>query len=210
MSDIETLELAGVPLLLRPPQNRDRPAPLIIFWHGFGSPNAEADIAEDYRKIRLEALYNNPDSFGTMYHEETIKTIDNFRDRIPVDNNSFILGSYEDKLIGIVAFHQESRIKVRHKAYIRSMYVQQEYREKGIGKLLLNNLIERAKAINEIEILLLDVVTNNISAKQLYLSFGFQIYGIEKMAYKFDNQYFHMEFMSLRIKSVGVKNCRDD
>jgi hypothetical protein len=31
MSDIKTLELAGVPLLLRPPQNRDRPAPLIIF-----------------------------------------------------------------------------------------------------------------------------------------------------------------------------------
>ena len=156
---------------------------------------------EDYRNIRLEALYNNPDSFGTMYHEEAIKTIDNFRNRIPVDNNNFILGCYEDKeLIGIVAFHQESRIKVRHKAYIRSMYVKQEYRGKGIGKLLLNELIERAKAINEIEVLLLDVVTNNISAKQLYLSFGFKIYGIEKMAYKFDHQYFDMEYMSLRIK----------
>ncbi len=156
---------------------------------------------EDYRNIRLEALYNNPDSFGTMYHEEAIKTIDNFRDRIPVDNNNFILGCYEDKeLIGIVAFHQESRIKVRHKAYIRSMYVKQEYRGKSIGKLLLNELIERAKAINEIEVLLLDVVTNNRSAKQLYLSFGFKIYGIEKMAYKFDNQYFDMESMSLRIK----------
>ncbi|KYC39652.1 hypothetical protein WA1_30400 [Scytonema hofmannii PCC 7110] len=157
--------------------------------------------AEDYRNIRLEALYNNPDSFGTMYHEEAIKTIDKFRDRISVDNNNFILGCSEDKeLIGIVAFHQEERIKVRHKAYIRSMFVKQEYRGKGIGKLLLNELIERAKAINEIEILLLDVVTNNISAKQLYLSFGFKIYGIEKMAYKFSNQYFDMESMSLQIK----------
>lgn len=159
------------------------------------------DDAEDYSHIRLEALYNNPDSFGTIYHEEAIKTIDEFRDRIPVDNNNFILGCYEDKeLIGIVAFHQEERIKVRHKAYIRSMYVQQKDREKGIGKLLLNELIERAKAIKEIEILLLDVVTNNRAAKQLYLSFGFQIYGIEKMAYKFNNQYFDMESMSLRIK----------
>lgn len=159
------------------------------------------DDAEDYSQIRLESLYNSPDSFGTMYHEEAIKTIDDFRNRIPVDNNNCILGCYEDKtLIGIVAFYQESRIKVRHKAYIRSMYVKQEYRGKGIGKLLLNELIERAKAINEIEILLLDVVTNNSSAKQLYLSFGFQIYGIEKMAYKFNEQYFDMESMSLRIK----------
>jgi len=38
--------------------------------------------AEDYRKLRLEALSNNPDSFGTMYREEAIKTIDEFRDRI--------------------------------------------------------------------------------------------------------------------------------
>ncbi|WP_407900755.1 N-acetyltransferase family protein [Scytonema sp. NUACC26] len=157
--------------------------------------------AEDYRNIRLDALYNNPDSFGTMYHEEVMMTIDNFKERIPVDDNSFILGCSEDEeLIGIVGIYQESRIKVRHKAYIRSLYVRQEYRGKGIGKLLLNELIERAKAMNGIEILLLDVVTNNISAKQLYLSFGFQIYGREKMAYKCNNQYFDMESMSLQIK----------
>ncbi|MEC4886467.1 MAG: GNAT family N-acetyltransferase [Scytonema sp. PMC 1070.18] len=159
--------------------------------------------AEDYRNIRLEALYNNPDAFGTMYDEEAIITIDKFRERIPVDNNNFILGCYQDKeLIGIVAFHQTVRIKLRHKAYIRSMYVQPQHRGKGIGKLLLNELIERAKAINEVEILLLDVVTNNFSAKQLYLSFGFQIYGIEKMAYELNHQYFDIESMFLQIKSL--------
>ncbi|MEH1859919.1 MAG: GNAT family N-acetyltransferase [Nostoc sp.] len=157
--------------------------------------------AEDYRQIRLEALEKNPDSFGTTYQEEVIKTIEQFRDRIPVDNNNFILGCFEDKnLIGIVAFHQESRIKLQHKAYISSMYVQQEYRGKGIGKILLNELIERAKAINAVEILLLDIVKNNVLAKALYLSLGFQIYGTEKRAYKYNNQYFDLEFMCLQIK----------
>lgn len=157
--------------------------------------------AVDYRKIRLEALYNNPDSFGTTYHEEAIKTIDEFRERIPEGNNNFILGCYENQeLIGIVAFHQEERIKLRHKAYIRSMYVKQQYRVRGIGKLLLGKLIETAKAINEIEILLLDVIVNNVSAEQLYLSFGFKVYGIETMAYKFNDRYFDLKFMSLRIK----------
>jgi ribosomal protein S18 acetylase RimI-like enzyme len=159
------------------------------------------DDAEDYRQIRLEALYKNQDSFGTTYNEEAIKTIEQFRHRIPVNNNNFILGCFENKeLIGIVAFHQESRIKLRHKAYISSMYVQQEYQGKGIGKLLLNELIERAKAINELEILLLDVVKSNFLAKELYLSLDFQIYGIEKRAYKFDNQYFDLESMCLQIK----------
>ncbi|MEH2357243.1 GNAT family N-acetyltransferase [Nostoc sp.] len=157
--------------------------------------------AENYRQIRLEALDKNPDSFGTTYQEEVIKTIQQFRDRIPVDNNNFILGYFEDKnLIGIVAFNQESRIKLWHKAYITSMYVQQEYREKGVGKLLVNKLIERAKAINEVEILLLDIVKNNVLAKALYLSLGFQIYGTEKRAYKYNNEYFDLEFMCLQIK----------
>ncbi|MEH1798310.1 GNAT family N-acetyltransferase [Nostoc sp.] len=157
--------------------------------------------AEDYRQIRLEALSKNPDSFGTTDHEEAIKTIEQFRDRIPVNNNNFILGYFEDKkLIGIVAFHQESRIKLRHKAYINSMYVQQEYRGKGIGKLLLNELIEEAKSINEVEILLIDIVKNNFLAKQLYLSLGFQVYGIEEMAYKSNYKYFNLELMRLQIK----------
>ncbi|MEH2127162.1 GNAT family N-acetyltransferase [Nostoc sp.] len=157
--------------------------------------------AEDYRQIRLEALEKNPDSFGTTYQEEVIKTIEHFRDRIPVDNNNFILGCFEDKnLIGIVGFYQESRIKLRHKAYISSMYVQQEYRSKGIGKLLLNELIERAKTINAVEILLLDIVKNNVLGKALYLSLGFQIYGTEKRAYKYNNQSFDLEFMCLHIK----------
>ncbi|MEH2462764.1 GNAT family N-acetyltransferase [Nostoc sp.] len=135
------------------------------------------DDAEDYRQIRLKALYRNPDSFGITYDEEAIKAIEQFRDRIPVDNKNFILGCFEDKeLIGIVAFHKESRIKFRHKAYVSIMYVKQKYREKGIVSLLLNELIERGKAINEVEILLLDLVKSNFLAKQLYLSWGFQIH----------------------------------
>lgn len=157
--------------------------------------------AEDYRQIRLEALDKNPDSFGTTYQEEVIKTIEQFRARIPVDNNNFILGCFEDKnLIGIVAFQQESRIKLRHKAYISSMYVQQEYRGKGVGKLLLNELIEKAKIMKDVEILLIDIVKSNFLAKPLYLSLGFQIYGTEKRAYKYNNQYFDLEFMCLHIK----------
>lgn len=55
MSSLETLEIAGVPLLLRSPAKRDRHAPLILFWHGFGSPNGEADIAETFPLERINA-----------------------------------------------------------------------------------------------------------------------------------------------------------
>lgn len=46
MSSKELLELAGVPIVVRPPGNPSSPAPLIILWHGFEIPNSEAMLAE--------------------------------------------------------------------------------------------------------------------------------------------------------------------
>lgn len=55
MPSLETLDLAGVPLLLRPPANRERHTPLVLFWHGFGSPKGEADLAEAFPLEHVEA-----------------------------------------------------------------------------------------------------------------------------------------------------------
>ena len=46
MSSLEQLELAGVPVIVRSPTNLDKPAPLIILWHGFGMPNSEEILAD--------------------------------------------------------------------------------------------------------------------------------------------------------------------
>lgn len=46
ISSMESLELAGVPVVVRPPANPSLPAPLIVLWHGFGIPNSEGMLAE--------------------------------------------------------------------------------------------------------------------------------------------------------------------
>jgi len=43
---MESLQLVGVPVVVRPPANPSLPAPLIILWHGFGIPNSEEMLAE--------------------------------------------------------------------------------------------------------------------------------------------------------------------
>ena len=46
MSNIEFLEVAGVPVVVCPPANPSLPAPLIVLWYGFGVPNSEEMLAE--------------------------------------------------------------------------------------------------------------------------------------------------------------------
>jgi dienelactone hydrolase len=46
MSNLEALTIADISVLLRSPTHCDRSAPLILLWHGFGTPNTEAALAE--------------------------------------------------------------------------------------------------------------------------------------------------------------------
>lgn len=43
---MESLEISGVPVVVRPPANPSLNAPLIILWHGLGIPNSEEKLAE--------------------------------------------------------------------------------------------------------------------------------------------------------------------
>ncbi len=43
---MESLKLADVSVLVHPPANLNNPAPLIVLWHGFGTPNSEKILAQ--------------------------------------------------------------------------------------------------------------------------------------------------------------------
>ncbi|MBF2014593.1 MAG: prolyl oligopeptidase family serine peptidase [Rivularia sp. T60_A2020_040] len=62
----EFLELAGVPVIVHPPENPDLPAPLIVLWHGFGIPNSEELLSELLPLTEVQAwkAYLGLPSFG--------------------------------------------------------------------------------------------------------------------------------------------------
>ncbi len=55
MSNKQFLELAGVPVIVKPPANPNIPAPLIVLFHGFGIPNSEELLAEVLPLEEVEA-----------------------------------------------------------------------------------------------------------------------------------------------------------
>jgi len=157
-----------------------------------------ADDAESYFQLRLEALQSSPESFVVTHSEEKEQEnpILNIKKRI--DNlDSYTYGAFiNDELYGIVTLKREIRLKIKHKANILGMYVSYKKQGQGIGKALLKQVIEKAKSL-EIEQVHLSVVSSNESAKKLYTSFGFETYGIEKKALKLNNQYWDEEHMVL-------------
>jgi len=157
-----------------------------------------------YQELRLSALQMNPESFGSSYDREVQFPLEMIKDRIKPSIDKFILGAFDDSnsLVGIVTFVREIGMKTNHKGNIYAMYVKPEFRRHGIGKLLILELLNKAKELNGLEQINLIVVSKNLAAKKLYHSIGFQTYGIEKHALKYNGEYFDEDFMVLNFNNT--------
>jgi len=118
--------------------------------------------------------------------------------------DSFTLGIIDEQqtLLGVVSFKRsdENRKKLRHKGLLFRMYVAANQSVKGVGKLLLRELINRVKKVPDIEQINLTVVAHNTNAIRLYTSFGFETFAQEKNALKQDSETYFTELqMSLKL-----------
>ncbi|MCL1697365.1 GNAT family N-acetyltransferase [Lysinibacillus sp. BPa_S21] len=151
--------------------------------------------AEAYRNLRLEALQNSPEAFGSSFEEVKDNPIEFFASRF---ESSYTLGVFDhEELVGVATLVQESKLKLKHKAAIFAVYVSPKKRGLGIGKRLMVEAINKARELKGVEQLTLSVVSTNASAKGLYCSLGFEVFGTEKRALKIDQQYFDEDYMVL-------------
>jgi GNAT superfamily N-acetyltransferase len=70
-------------------------------------------------------------------------------------------------MVGILALNRFMRIKTRHRMILNGMYVAQEVRGKGVGRLILQEAIRYAKSLRETgleELILAVTVGNNVSS----------------------------------------------
>lgn len=95
------------------------------------------------------------------------------------DKNAFYIVGVEgtSEVICYAGFH-----KVLDEAHITNIAVKAEYRGRGIGRLLMNQLLECAKSagVNRVTLEVKDI---NERAVNMYKSFGFEVEGIRKRYY---------------------------
>lgn len=162
----------------------------------------EAD-AGVYRQIRLNALKTDPDAYGSTYEREAQFALETFAERIKPGVGKFVLGAADrdgqGELVGIATFVREESAKSAHKGNVYGVYVATHARGTGVGRALMLDLIGRARVLDGMEQLNLSVMSDNLAAKQLYASVGFELYGVERRALKHGGRYFDEDLMALRL-----------
>jgi ribosomal protein S18 acetylase RimI-like enzyme len=147
--------------------------------------------AEAFWQLRLEMLRNDPFAFADSTEEHLATTVKEVSDRLAASDprKNFVVGVFErDKLSGTAGFFRRPNIKESHKGHVWGVYVNPELRGKGAGKMLMQEIIRRAKEIEGIEQITL-VASAKLPAQQLYKSVGFESYGVEPHSLKIGTEY---------------------
>ena len=154
--------------------------------------------AEAYRAMRLEALKQSPEAFGSTGKERICRNVEQFTASLTDDPDRFILGAYLDEmLIGLVSLYRHGGKKMAHKGNINQMYIAPSARGQGLSQLLIEDLIRRILALGDVASLILTVVVGNAAARALCLSLGFVVCGCEFRALNQGDQYYDEELMKL-------------
>lgn len=156
--------------------------------------------APSLRQLRLDALVETPESFGSSYEEEHTLTLEDIRGWItPLDDGAMLGVFVEDSLAGMVGVGRQRKLKMRHKAHIWSMYVAPAHRGQGLGRLLMLAAIAHARTMRGIRQVQLSVTANNTAAVQLYASLGFVEYGREREALCVNGKLYDETLMALAL-----------
>jgi ribosomal protein S18 acetylase RimI-like enzyme len=161
-------------------------------------PLKAADAAA-FREIRLQAISDSPSAVWPTYDEEAGRTIAETEARIQRTESQVVFGAFLDmKLVGIAGLRREPLAQVRHKAVLWGVFVSPDQRRTGLARTLFSRLLAFAREEGVLQIQLC-VNAENVRARNLYRSLGFESFGVEPRAMRVGDRYFDEEHMVLRL-----------
>src|SRR5437868_3226980 len=121
-----------------------------------------------FRAIRLRALTDAPDAFGSTLEEALRRTADVWAKQ--VSELPTIVAVSDGRDVGVVRCERDQTHN--ETAWLISMWVAPEARRHGVGGALVDAVIDWARS-NGVQRLLLDVADHNAPAIALYAAKGF-------------------------------------
>lgn len=159
------------------------------------------DRWREYKALRLLAIKNAPTAFATSYEEAIVESDENWQTYLKEGNEgkkSYLLfAEIGDKLVGMVGAIKNTNKKQLHTASIIAVFVDPDYRGRGLGKLLIQSILKNLKEDLPIIKVDLDVNTQNKDAIRLYESCGFKVVGTYHKDLFYEGVFYDLHEMEL-------------
>lgn len=167
-------------------------------------PLTVKDVAA-FKRLRLSAIADAPTAVWPTADEEAKRTREEVVARIEQTPAQVVLAAFSGaELVGIAGLRREPLIQVAHKATLWGVFVQPQFRKAGVARELLARIKACAQEMGAMQIHLC-VNAENIRAKNLYRSIGFETFGLEPRAMRVGGRFYDEEHMWLLLADPSEK-----
>lgn len=126
---------------------------------------------EQFKQIRLKALQTDPQAFFVTYEKELETSDEEWQNKLQKPTHMYVGATEGDRIIGIAGSFTKDTLD---EWILISMYVDSEFRGKGIGEQLIDTVLNMVREKKGKRLSLL-VNENMTSAVRLYEKIGFEI-----------------------------------
>ena len=149
--------------------------------------------------LRHEALSQSAHSFGnhlSLWEAASQEQIHAMLEASASDEDGCILGAFQGReLLGMLGLIREKKVNVQHKATLWGFYVKPQGRDQGLGKALVQEMIQIATTYAGLNHLRLIVTDCDLAAQAVFKAAGFVEYGREERGLCSKGQFFDQIYM---------------
>jgi ribosomal protein S18 acetylase RimI-like enzyme len=158
-----------------------------------------AGDAAAFKELRVQTILDSPSAVWPTEEEEAGRTLEYIGLRITAGPDQVVFGAFAaGRLVGIAGLRREPLAQVAHKGFLWGVAVARDYRREGIARQMIERALEHARASGILQVHLA-VNTENRRARQLYLSLGFESFGVEPRALRVGDFFYDEDQMVLRL-----------
>lgn len=153
------------------------------------------DDWEEFRKLRLKALKEEPRAYGISAEDEAGKSDEEWKsmcaDAFHGNGKWFFVAEHEGQLIGMLGATELFGSLMRHQVEICSAFVEASFRKQGVLTELYNGLKRKLEEVPHLEQMIVWVTLyENQTSKRLFEKFGFKFAGTLSKTVKFEDKYY--------------------
>lgn len=162
--------------------------------------------AEAMARLRRRGYETDPLAFAGSVDSDPTCQPEVLRTKLAtqtLESGSIVMGAFVPELVGLLGLVREEPGKFTHKGRLWGFYVEPQSRRAGVGRSLISEAAQRARAWG-LEQLTLRVCVECEAAIAAYGKFGFESFGREPRALKAASGYFDELHMMALLSRLAV------
>ena len=139
-------------------------------------------------RLRRGALLDSPMAFLASPEDDSASSEAAVSGLLKTQRESAVFGARTPELVGMLGLHRVTQRKAAHKVNLWGMFVLPAYRGQGVAAQLLDAAIRHARTLDGVTSVHLSVSDSAVAARHLYEKAGFETWGVEPDAIRFEGR----------------------